>query len=199
MKNKKYKRKIFTTTLVLIMILSITTPMGTVFASDLQNTNEQGTSPVIKLTGTELIINGEKYTPTELTALLDTGEYISNDNTSVRQNRSAAVAAVGASYFIPGVGEVVMTATGVIIVAGVVIGTGHWAYKTIKNYFASKKKNNDEQRQGPLGKPNRKKQGREIQEKKRTEGNKKWNPNPNKDPNKPMKKHTPGKKHKGGK
>ncbi|WP_220483183.1 hypothetical protein [Paenibacillus thiaminolyticus] len=51
-------------------------------------------------------------------------------------------------------------------------------------------------RSGPVGKANRKKQGREVNEKKK-QGN--WQSNPNKSSDRPMKKHTPSKKHKGGK
>lgn len=48
-------------------------------------------------------------------------------------------------------------------------------------------------RQGPVGKPGRKKQGREVNEKKRGKDN--WVSNSNKDSNRPMKKHTPGRDH----
>ncbi|GAC43895.1 hypothetical protein [Paenibacillus popilliae] len=54
-----------------------------------------------------------------------------------------------------------------------------------------------ESREGPMGKPNRKKQHREIHEKKKQD--EKWRGNPNKNPNRLMKKHTPSKKHNGGK
>ncbi|EAD3585033.1 hypothetical protein EG361_14505, partial [Listeria monocytogenes] len=53
---------------------------------------------------------------------------------------------------------------------------------------------------GPKGRANRKKQGREVNERKRTgENGKKWIDRSNKKPNRPMKKHTPSKRHKGGK
>ena len=50
-----------------------------------------------------------------------------------------------------------------------------------------------EERAGPKGKPGRKKQGREINEKKR---GKNFKLRSDKDPNRPMKKHTPGRDHK---
>ena len=49
-----------------------------------------------------------------------------------------------------------------------------------------------EKRAGPKGKPGRKKQGREVNEKKR---GKNFKSRSNKDPNRPMKKHTPGRDH----
>lgn len=50
-----------------------------------------------------------------------------------------------------------------------------------------------EKRAGPKGKPGRKKQGREINEKKRW---KNFKLRSDKDPNRPMKKHTPRRDHK---
>ncbi|GAC41453.1 hypothetical protein [Paenibacillus popilliae] len=54
-----------------------------------------------------------------------------------------------------------------------------------------------ESRGVPIGKPNRKQQGREMNTKQRS--NSKWKSRSNKDSNRPMKKHTPSPKHKGGK
>ena len=44
-------------------------------------------------------------------------------------------------YLIPGVGEVLITATGAIIVAGVTVRVGSFLYDTIKTYFAEHTKN----------------------------------------------------------
>ncbi|WP_232057815.1 hypothetical protein [Listeria sp. PSOL-1] len=53
----------------------------------------------------------------------------------------------------------------------------------------------------PVGKANRKKQGREVNQKKRIspKGKKKWKNRSNKNSNRKMKRHTPSKRHKGGK
>ena len=40
-------------------------------------------------------------------------------------------------YFIPGIGEVLIEATGAIIVAGVAIEVGSWIYNTIVDWFSS--------------------------------------------------------------
>ncbi|MCI8589341.1 MAG: RHS repeat-associated core domain-containing protein, partial [Clostridiales bacterium] len=50
-----------------------------------------------------------------------------------------------------------------------------------------------EDTRGPIGKPNRKKQGREVNNKSRQKDG--WKSNPNKNPNRSMKKHTPGRDH----
>lgn len=74
----------------------------------------------------KLIINGKEYNEAELIALLDTAIYI--------QPRFAAATGV---YFIPGVGQIALTATGAIILAGVTVKAGHWAYKTITRWLNS--------------------------------------------------------------
>ena len=167
---------------------------GQVTLWDIEEENEvqydnKGTSATVEVTKNKLIINGIPYNKAKLINLLNTAYETSPTSSGNRQARFAAAAGV---YLIPGVGEVALAATGAIILGGVTIGAGHWAYKTITSYFASK---NDE-RSGPINKPNRKKQGRETNEKKKS---KNWKSNPNKKANRPMKKHTPSKKHNGGK
>ena len=45
-----------------------------------------------------------------------------------------------AIYFVPGVGQVALLATGAIVVGGVTIKAGSWLYKTISNYFNDPKR-----------------------------------------------------------
>lgn len=42
-------------------------------------------------------------------------------------------------YFVPGVGKIILVGTGIIIIGGVTIKAATWMYKTVKNYYASKK------------------------------------------------------------
>jgi len=64
------------------------------------------------------------------------------------------------------------------------------AWDSVKSLSSYIKDWISEARQGPVGKAGRKKQGREVNEKKRRDDD--WIPRSNKDPNRPMKKHTPG-------
>lgn len=68
----------------------------------------------------------------------------------VRNKRNSEILKLGyiGSLTIPGVGEVVLTATGAVIVAGVVVTSGNWLYKkvttyvkeaTVKRYHSAKK------------------------------------------------------------
>lgn len=200
--NGKLKSIVFLS--ILSLIFSIACPGISALADDADNSqvtlwdiedenkvqyDKEEAPATVEVTKNKLFINGVPYNQAKLINLLKTASETNPASGSGRQARFAAAAGV---YLIPGVGEVALAATGAIILGGVTIGAGHWAYKTIKSYFASK---NDE-RNGPINKPNRKKQGRETNEKKKS---KNWKSNPNKKANRPMKKHTPSKKHKGGK
>ncbi len=146
--NVKNKLKITSVTLALVMGLSTVTPGVTVFASELKqesqtslwdieeetNTNydEKEAQAVIQITDTDLIINGKAYNSDKLESLLETAQEVDQASNGGRQKRFAAAAGV---YFIPGVGQVALMATGAIVLGGVTIGAGHWAYKTIKNWL----------------------------------------------------------------
>lgn len=68
----------------------------------------------------------------------------------IRKKRNSEILKLGyiGSLSIPGVGEVVLTATGAVIVAGVVVSSGNWLFKkitayvkesTVKRYYSAKK------------------------------------------------------------
>ncbi|MEG0286726.1 MAG: hypothetical protein RR494_11325 [Vagococcus sp.] len=54
-------------------------------------------------------------------------------NTQAIDNQSERMQLPLLMYFISGVGQVAMAATGAIILSGVTIGAVHWAHKTITN------------------------------------------------------------------
>ncbi|EAE0901572.1 hypothetical protein Y136_03280 [Listeria monocytogenes] len=120
-----------------------------------ESSNEKVSKPVV-VTNDDLIINGKKYNEEELKALLD--------QTVSIQPRMIGAAAL---YFVPGVGQVALTATGVIILGGVTIGAGHWAYKTIKNYFKEHTKN---KRKSTYNKHTKPRPGRQNEKKKQKPG-----------------------------
>lgn len=197
------KFKIGVAALVTILGLSVVTSGFLALATEIEQENrvslynieeetdtiydsKQDETATIQITDDVLIINGEAYNQEKLESLLATAEEIGQASNGGRQKRFAAAAGV---YFIPGIGQVALAATGAIVLGGITIGAGHWAYSTIKNYFENNKSS------GPVGKENRKKQGREVNEKKKKNG---WKSNSNKKTNRPMKKHTPGRGHKKG-
>lgn len=97
---------------------------------------EQKTSIVISDNG--VIINGIFYTQTHFEELLETAVYV--ESSKGPMTRSATVTGVAAgTYLIPGVGQVLITATGVIIIGGVTIAAGTWVAKKISAWFNQQK------------------------------------------------------------
>lgn len=92
-------------------------------------------------------------------------------------------------YFVPGVGEVALATTGIVFL----FATSGYASYRLATYIKAKLS----EREGPVGKSGRKKQGREVNKKNRLKDN--YKSRSNKNPNRPTKKHTSGRGHKKGK
>lgn len=92
----------------------------------------------IKVDNNGITINGVYYTPQEFEKLLDTAKPINLPQSRIQTRVVGAAAGV---YFIPGVGQVLITVTGVIIVGGVTIAAGSWVYNKIISYFEEHTKN----------------------------------------------------------
>lgn len=139
------KRRI-TFLLIFSILLSTIAPAAKSYASGNQNGNIAETSnnqSNVKVTDDGIFINEKFYTQEEFTDLLDSAILVSENNTNGISTRSAEIADAGAAlvagtWWIPGVGEVVVTAAGVIIVAGTVVAVGSWAYKTVTNWFKNR-------------------------------------------------------------
>lgn len=114
----------------------VTTMTTTAFASTGQNNTctsvGSNTANNFNITDSGVYINGTYYTKNEFIQLLDTAEEV-----PTYQIQSAA-AIVAGTWWIPGLGEVVITAAGTIIIAGTVIEVGSWIYNTVVNYFTEK-------------------------------------------------------------
>ncbi|PJI07266.1 MULTISPECIES: RHS repeat-associated core domain-containing protein [Clostridium] len=89
-------------------------------------------------------------------------------------------------YFVPGIGQIAFGVTVTAFLAYGTYKTSSWAKHRIM-YAKRKSVQNI-----PIGRANRKKQGREVNERKRK--NKNFKTRSNKNPNRPMKKHTPSRK-----
>lgn len=131
-------RRIKCITLLCIAVISanISLPSISVLANEQDNTTLNYSSEAVIVTDTELIINGHSYTEQELVELLETA-------TPQPQIQPRSAIAIGGaayyagSYFIPGVGQVLLAATGAVVIAGATIYATHWAANTIKNFFNS--------------------------------------------------------------
>lgn len=86
-------------------------------------------------------IDGEYYEPADIQAILDSSSATPKpvENITNGPKKSPAILAIPAGvYLIPGIGEVVITATGVILLAGATVAVGSWLGKKISVYLSNK-------------------------------------------------------------
>lgn len=129
---KKVKR-ILPLFLALVMMLSTNL---TAFASSSTNTLNANTyseeNGNVIVTDTGIFINGIYYSQEQFIQLLNTAQEIQTPQPF------SAVAIVAGTWQIPGVGEVIITAAGVIIVGGAIIAAGSWIYDAVTSWFAAR-------------------------------------------------------------
>lgn len=105
---------------------------ATAFAeSNSTYTNVENASDVagnVIITNDGVTINGVYYTKAEFESLLNKAVKIETP-----QTRAAIAAGI---YFIPGIGQIAIAATGAIVVAGVAVAAGSWLYDTITNWLS---------------------------------------------------------------
>lgn len=141
MKSKISLRKLVSFLLIFSLIFPITiSPITDASAtegySDDVNEN-QGTLNEIKVVDDGVYIGDSFYSKEEFEILLDQAVFIENENPS-GISTFAITSAIAGTWWIPGVGEIVITAAGVILIGGAVIKAGTWIYNTIEAYFAER-------------------------------------------------------------
>lgn len=129
----KKNRRLLTMLLVVVMLASTNL---TAFASSTTNivyetTNLKPNGNVL-ITDTGIYINGNYYSQEEFMQLLDTAQEVQTP-----QTYSAGVLVAG-TWFIPGIGEVVITVAGIIIIGGTVIAAGTWIYNAVTDWFTQR-------------------------------------------------------------
>lgn len=102
----------------------------TTTATALASETSQNANPVVVVTEQGISINNVYYSQAEFTELLDTA-------VEVPQTKSAA-AIVAGTWYIPGVGQVVVTVAGAIVVGGAVVAVGSWVYNLIADWFQTR-------------------------------------------------------------
>lgn len=128
----KRSKRLFAILLALITVIStnLTALASNTEVSIFTNNSSEESGNVI-VTDTGIYINGIYYSQAQFKELLDTAQEV-----PTRQKRSATIGLVAGTWYIPGVGQVVVTAAGIIIVGGVVIAAGTWTYKAVTKWFA---------------------------------------------------------------
>ncbi len=130
---KNFKRIVpLLMTVIMLLSTNLTSFASSITDTIPTNATSESNGNVI-VTNTGVYINGIYYTQHEFIQLLDTAQQI-----ETQQTRSATVTLIAGTWWIPGVGEVIITAAGVIIVGGVVIAAGTWIYNAVSDWFAQR-------------------------------------------------------------
>lgn len=131
MKKIKFKR-ILSMLLAVMMILSTNI---TAFANtDLRITKSAEVSTHtsnIVVTDNGVYLKGVYYSKAEFEALLEKAERVDTTNRIGPQNPAAVV------YFIPGIGEVAIAGTAIVLAGFGAVEVGSWLYDTISDYLAN--------------------------------------------------------------
>lgn len=112
MKKRNYKKY---TALLLAALMTLNTGITAFAQNHSVNSNNQSvskTSGSVIVTENGVTINGVYFTKSEFKKLLNQAVEINDSNNGIVQPQMAMAAGV---YFIPGVGEVLIAATGVIV------------------------------------------------------------------------------------
>ena len=129
-KIKKTVAGVLTATMVMTASVPAFAETNTV-SYTIQSMTENTNSLLIVEEG--VIINGTHYTRAQFTDLLYQAIKVNNQDSGAAQTYAAIAAG---AYFIPGIGQILIAATGVITVAGVTIAAGSWLYETITEWLS---------------------------------------------------------------
>lgn len=139
-------KKRITLFLIFSILISTVAPATKSHAVEEKSSNSLSISnneSTVKVTNDGIFINDEFYTQEEFIKLLDNAVPISENNKNGVATRSATAATlVAGTWWIPGVGEVVVTAAGAVIFAGTVVAAGSWIYEAVVNWFENREYNN---------------------------------------------------------
>lgn len=126
---KKFKRLLI---MLLAVIMIFNTNMTAFASTGLVSAKETETGSNVIVTDIGIYINGIYYSQEQFIKLLDTAQEIETPQTC------SAIALVAGTWWIPGLGEVVITAAGAVIIAGVIVEVGSWAYNAVVDWFADR-------------------------------------------------------------
>ncbi|WP_026505843.1 hypothetical protein [Butyrivibrio sp. NC3005] len=132
-------KKLKSTLIIMISVAMIVNTGITALASgnnDYMYRNHNKSLLVVEEDG--LFIDGRYYTRNQFEALLCNAREISTGDSVVNSeiHLNSAAALVAGTWFVPGVGEVIITATGVILISGVAVEVGSWVYDAVTDWFA---------------------------------------------------------------
>lgn len=135
-------------TIVKDPILTEKTALVVADSSDSISIEEYDQTVIVTMDG--IFVEGVFYSQNDFEKMLITATYSETEyqlNQTVPTNSYSTMAANPAdlaglpagTWWIPGIGKVVVTVAGVVVIAGVTIKGGTWVYNKVKAYFAEKK------------------------------------------------------------
>lgn len=131
-------KKVLSSMVVVSMSLSVVLPAS---ANGTQESAQEQNNSNFIVSDEGVSINRTYYSKEEFEELLNQAvEQQSSEifDKSPGFQTNAIPAIVAGTYLIPGVGEVMITATGVILIGGAVIAGGTWLYNTVANWFSER-------------------------------------------------------------
>lgn len=120
--------------MLIVSLLVLSTDLTHISATRLVEENRVSHNDLY-IVATGVYIGDQYYSQEDFDALLEQAILIKNTNSI--QSRSATTLVAG-TWQIPGIGQIIITATGAIVIGGTVIATGTWIYNIVKAYFAEK-------------------------------------------------------------
>lgn len=129
-------KKIVSLLLVMVMTFGLCT---NAFAAGVSNQPEE---TQVVITDDGIYIDGSYYTKDQFIQSLDMAQEVETDQGGQLRSAAAGGIAVGklvaGTWYIPGIGKIVVTAAGVILLGGVVVKVGSWVYNAVVDWFAKK-------------------------------------------------------------
>lgn len=134
-------KKVVSLLLVFTLLLSMST---TAFATERTDPIERVPLSQLERAAREVVvtddgiyIDGVFHSQNEFKQMLESARELPVAPRGEYETQSAA-AVVAGTWWIPGLGEVVITAAGAVVIAGAVFYAGSWIYNVVSNWFATR-------------------------------------------------------------
>lgn len=130
-------KKIVSLLLAFVMTFGLCTNAFAATAS-----NQSGEEEQVVITDNGIYIGEDYYTKDQFIQSLNMAQEVETDQMGPQRAAVAGSVALGklaaGTWYIPGVGKIVVTAAGVILLAGAVVEVGSWVYNAVVEWFANK-------------------------------------------------------------
>lgn len=127
--------KIWKKVTALVLSLAMTLSASATVLAQAPSIKEGHVTTTASVTNDGIYINGKYYTKVQFKHLLNKAQ---KTETVQPYDLGDAGALIAGTWWIPGIGEVIVTTAGLVIVAGVIYGVGTWVYDTVTQWFAER-------------------------------------------------------------